>query len=373
MHRPGSLLLAVALLVGGGGCVFFEPINARPTAQVRKLSPGPHYRGDRILFQADKFRDPDGSPVQLAWRARACATGGQVCDSVPIADVVQPSSKQLEVGVPRFRADGAAVLAVRVELTVTDQDGAEAIDSLVVDILNHAPTLALQSQGYRAAGGGYPLGTTVVVVAQAEDVDGDAVALQWALTPPPGSVPGDLVWEPMTETAEPDHRLRADIAGLWTVSVTANDGETGGVTVETLAILVQPDQPPCVLVTDPAAQTSAALPVDAPRVFAVRVVGDDLDPYPAPVVPSEDGDGIVGVTAFAWSIKANNGAREPIATTSSMLRLEPSDYAPGDRVQVRVEVSDRKPRILGCADDEPTCSLDGDQCLQRISWEVEIR
>ena len=46
---------------------------------------------------------------------------------------------------------------------------------------------------------------------------------------------------------------------------------------------------------------------------------------------------------------------------------------PGDRLDVGVEIDDRRRREIGCDVDAPTCSLTLDGCLQRQTWRVEVR
>ena len=45
----------------------------------------------------------------------------------------------------------------------------------------------------------------------------------------------------------------------------------------------------------------------------------------------------------------------------------------GDHVSVRVEIDDGQGRALPCAIDEPTCSIDLDACIQRLTWDLEVR
>ena len=54
--------------------------------------------------------------------------------------------------------------------------------------------------------------------------------------------------------------------------------------------------------------------------------------------------------------------------------LDPASYQPGDIVELRVEIKDRKNTAITCADANPTCSTISDNaCIQRQTWRVEVR
>ena len=95
--------------------------------------------------------------------------------------------------------------------------------------------------------------------------------------------------------------------------------------------------------------------------------GADLDPYPASAT---------GETTFAWSLEGP-GATSYVpldGATDNRVALDPATYAPGDLVELRVEIFDRAhTQKLPCDDTAPTCSLTGDSCLQRLTWRVEMR
>lgn len=107
----------------------------------------------------------------------------------------------------------------------------------------------------------------------------------------------------------------------------------------------------------------------APTLFQVTVVKDDLDPYPG--FPD---DTVLGSPKFTWSLLPPGGStRLPFGTTNHA-SLDPSNYAPGDILELRVEIADRKALPITCDQASPTCSVISDNaCLQRLTWRVEVR
>ena len=139
-------------------------------------------------------------------------------------------------------------------------------------------------------------------------------------------------------------------------------------------ILVDEDQAPCIGITSPASPGDGRHVVrrqDGPRPFTVLHVADDLDPSPRPATDSP----YVGTARFAWSLAGpqTGGDLLPIAGASGPeVVIDPALYAPGDLLELRVDVSDRVVRPPTCGAGDPVCST-SDSCFQRLTWEVEIR
>jgi hypothetical protein len=159
-------------------------------------------------------------------------------------------------------------------------------------------------------------------------------------------------------------------AGAWEVRVTATSH--GFANEKALMFMVAPDQPPCLAQWEPIVPPDgAALPLIAPTVFQVPLVDDDLDPYPP--VP---GQPLLGSTTFLWSILLPGAAtRQRLRdATGNSVDLDPSAFIPGQIVELRVEISDRKGGVVACPDGEPVCPLSSSPgCNQRQTWRVEIR
>ncbi|HTM21383.1 MAG TPA: hypothetical protein VL172_12770 [Kofleriaceae bacterium] len=211
------------------------------------------------------------------------------------------------------------------------------------------------------------VGTPIDVLANASDPDGDELTINWELFAPDGSTPS---WSPSADIADA-YRLVPDVAGVYEVRITADDGTD--LVDETLPIEVDADVPPCLDTLDPAPAGIYQVDRDG-GIWDAKVgsVIDDLDPW---TQTSDEWD-FLGETAFAWKVASpdTGGELVPVAGLDGPLyQLDPSIYAPGDSVQIQVEIADRVDRTLPCAADAATCSIAGDSCLQRVTWEVEIR
>jgi hypothetical protein len=159
------------------------------------------------------------------------------------------------------------------------------------------------------------------------------------------------------------------------VEVTASDG-VGGTVTGSESILVQDDALPCVVATEPEALPDARYILDRdalPRRFAVLQVRDDLDVYPSPPASLQPPMGTAGFRWFVATPDTSGALVQIDGHDSADLVVDASAYAPGDRLELRVEIDDRVGRDVICAPDAPTCSLGGDSCRQRVTWEVEVR
>jgi hypothetical protein len=381
---PLSILWLAAWLPGAAGCFYMDGINREPRASVQVSTPGPHYRNETVTFSASKSDDPDGDTLYVSWRARLCNAARTDCDTTIFAERGdRPAEQPFVVTVRPDRDDGTPTGSIVVSATVRDTRHATHSVDMFVDVTNRSPAPVLQVQGYAAPSGGYPIGTTVRVVAQAQDPDGDQTTFKWLYQPASGSLAENVGWDRVSDTI---YDLRADVTGEWRVEVTATD-ELGAESTSHASVFFQPDGPPCIAATDPPALPALPTPIDggyiverdgAPRRFAVLAVADDLDVYPPP--PDETPDGRPspqGTARFHWSIATpyTDGARAPIRGHAlSGYVIDPGAYAPGDTLSLRVELEDRNGLDVNCDQDQPTCALSGDQtCLQRVTWRIEIR
>lgn len=372
---PGQLAsMLVCLLPGVTGCFFTGDINRAPRAEVQVMTTGPHYRGSTVTFSASKSADDDGDPIRVSWSARTCNAQRNICDPVfderTELDLVSPFT----VTIPAQRPGGEATGAIVVVAEVIDDRGARQQDQAFVDVLNRAPSLTLQTQGFASpATGGYPIGTAVRVVVAGSDPDGDALTYEWQHFPPSSSVPDNVRWEPIDDLT---HELEADVTGLWTVEVTATDA-LGDATTERVQISMAADAPPCIGATDPPALPGARYIVERdapPRRLAVLSVTDDLDVYPRAADSGDDSP--LGNARFRWLMATpeTGGAFVELAGLREASHLvDTSAHAPGDQLALRVEIDDRVGRELPCSEDRATCALGGDTCLQRVTWSMEVR
>jgi hypothetical protein len=366
------------------GCFYVDPINQRPRIMnvERACDQTPDqacdtdfkdlHRGDAVKLKAS-FRDPDGDPKECTygWRVLACNNDGSLCDNSPLyegKDAV-PALQVRKI----LDATGEPVQRIRVELDLRDNRG--ALDSVFPEFpVNDGPTLAL-SQASRS----FAVGAPISLFALYSDPDDRAadIGLTWRVFSPDGQPsytladlavdqdPRDTVHLTAGQT------LVAGETGAWDVRVTATDPH-GKATEKDLMIHVVPDRAPCLAQWQPIAPPAGmTLPISAPTLFQIPLVDDDLDPYPA-----VSGEPLLGTTAFAWSILPPGASvRQPLAgATGNTVALDPGAFAPGDVVELRVEISDRVPRPVTCGDGDATCPVSAPTgCIQRQTWRVEIR
>jgi hypothetical protein len=354
----------LGVMVAGAGCLYTDPINRAPNARIVEESRGPYFMETPIVLSASKSHDPDGHAIaRVEWSAQLTSLGGERYNlfDPPLRGLL--SQPLVIEGLP---AKGR----LQVQLTVRDSHGALGLDEVGFEILNRAPSVELQIQGPRLRDGTYLVGRELVAVSEAVDPDGDDVELSWEVIPPPSSSPSEMVFEP---AGDHHYRFIPDVPGLWEIVVQADDGD-GGVDEASRAIQVVADGPPCIAATEPPAPGGGAYVVGAgepPRRFAVLAVADELDPY-----PGRHDDPDAGEAGFRWllaSPETGHAFVELRGRKASDLIIDPADYAPGDELMLRVEVSDRVDRDIACGDERLTCSIHDNACIQRTTWEVEIR
>jgi hypothetical protein len=368
------------------GCFYADPINQRPSIDIRQTSSELIYRGATVELTA-VAEDPDGDHVAFQWRAYACtdaAAGlGAVrvpggCDGEPFETEANLARMRFVVPSLRFDDGAAPVRAVLVVLEARDELGAVArpVQLLALSIANYAPVLEVQMRSRY----GYVVKTPVDIYAKVSDPDDGPDAtlpLAWKVFTPMNQPLYSLsepeeVFDPEA-TDPPTARqfgsvFTPDGAGEFEVQVTATD-PLGVATTKSVIVNVGADRPPCLAQWTPIAAPQASVwPMTDPTLFQISVVQDDLDPYPI------SGDPVLEPTRFAWSIlPPGASARQALGVTSNSVALDPANYQPGDIIELRVEIADRVPRTLQCADTSPTCSVSSDTCIQRLTWRVEVR
>lgn len=370
-----ALFIATGLV---SGCFYTDPLNQRPSIDIVQQSSAAVYRGDTVNLTSTS-NDPDGGAVHFQWRAYACTdasigvgnAGG--CDQVPFRTEVLPT---FSFQVPRLRTDSTPIESVLVLLEGTDELGATAkpVQQLIIPVTDAGPTLAVSKAYHRA----YVLGQPVNVFAAVGDPDDGIMpppALTWTVFSPMTQPPYTLV-DIANVPADPMHPELAQFgkvftpsdAGSWDIQVIATD-PVGMTATQDIPIEVTTDQPPCITQVAPIVPpTGQTLPLDQATLFQVLVVDDDLDVYPASTDP------ITGVASFSWSLLPPGATqRQTLSTaTGNRVLLDPTSYAPGDILELRVDIQDRVQRT-SCPDTQPTCSLGSNTCIQRQTWRVEVR
>lgn len=367
-----------ASIAASAGCFYAEPINQRPSLDIRPVSSESVYRGGTVTLEA-VASDPEKHLVAFQWRVYACtdATSLQDCDLAdPIFTGGEPEATFV---VPPFRIDpdgdgpipAPPVESLRVILQGEDDHGALARPDqvLILPVENALPSLALRVASVHGA----VVTTPIEVYARYGDVDDMPanVTLSWTVFSP-SQVPGTLA----DITVPPDgtfgqlqqgKSFTPQVTGSWDVVVVATD-RAGGEATARLTVTVAPDGPPCLGVWSPAAAGSP-LPIAQPTLFQVAQVRDDLDPFPRTSTAP-----FIGDPELVWSIKVAGGPREVLEHPLNTLAFDPQVYAPGTEVELRVEVFDRNRTAITCVDDLQTCSvISQDSCIQRQTWRVEAR
>ena len=373
---------AIATLLGAGlaapaGCFYVEPINQRPSLDIRPTSSDPVFRGATVTFEA-VASDPEKHAVALLWRVYTCtdAIAMETCDG----DLAFTGAEtEATFRVPPFRADpdgpgpepAPPVESLRVVLAGSDDLGAAARPEqvLVIPVLNAPPSLAVRV----ASKHGAVVSTPIDVYARFGDPDDtpENVALEWTAFSP-SQVPGALVDVPVPPDGDPSHlqqgkRFTPQVTGNWDLRVVATD-RLGTTTEQHLIITVADDAPPCLDAWEPVASATPA-PITDPTLFRVIQVRDDLDAF-----PRTSSEAFIGEPAFAWSIQVGAGPRQALSNPVNSLAFDPQAYAPGTILELRVEIFDRRATGITCADGAPTCSVISQlTCIQRQTWRVEAR
>lgn len=367
--RPSEIAATAAraagLALAAASCVYTGPINRAPDAQITVDTNGPYTIEDEIVVSARKSDDPDGGELEVYWTARHCLPD-EGCDA-PFIDrrpgrVDEPLTIE-----PQRRGQ------LRVILAVYDQPyGAVSVEEHEFDILNRRPEVELQIQGDRLPGGGYLAGDELTAVTSAVDPDDEDADLDiaWDLRPPTGSDPNDLSYD---EDEDGKMRIVPDAGGLWEIVASVED-EFGARAEASATFEVVDNSPPCIEATDPAAPGDGAYVLargDEPARLSVLRVDDELDPY-----PPRAGDPDAGRTTFRWLVATPGSGGEFVEVSgrdAPDFVVDPAEHAPGDELAIRVEVSDRDDHEIPCGEDALTCSIGANECIQRTTWEVEIR
>ncbi len=371
------------------GCFYLDPINRRPKYQrvERQCDAGDPqpcdtelqdlHHGDSVKLKAI-FTDSDGQVADsvLHWRVLACSNDMTLCDG---AALYEGADTIAHFVVPNTLKDtGGPVQTVSIELDIFDDRGAST-PVFPVLMVNDGPTLAV-SRSARTYTIGAPIDLFATYGTPDDGPPGTppvGVAVQWTAIAPDGQLSPSLIDVTVPPNpADPGHvtvgkRLVPRAVGAWDVRVIATDSH-GQDTEKHLQFTVGPDQPPCLAQWQPITPPDGAtLPITAPTVFQVPLVDDDLDPYPA--VPGEP---LFGTTAFEWSILLPGApARQQlVGATGNSVDFDPGAFTPGNVVELRVEVFDRKHTAIACPDGAPVCPAIGSTaCNQRQTWRVEIR
>jgi hypothetical protein len=380
LQRLGEDVKQLALIAPLlGGCFFYtEEINQRPSLEIVNPSGTAVTRGQENVQLFAVTSDPDADFVELHWRMNVCADAADfsTCDEEP---VLESSSNSISFTAPVLRANNDPAESLRVVLEGVDEYGAVArpTQQLNIPLGNGLPTITLTDESKY----GFTKNTPVDVFAVYGDPDDGAAAvtLSFELESPALSnatlsdvCTADTCPVPSDSTKlQHGVRFTPDIEGSWVVRVTANDpiGAPDGQTTSSHTVVVSIDKFPCLgLVSPIAPEVPTTLPLSDPTLFQVHQVIDALDPFPTNLA-----DPLLSQAQFRWSID-----RQVQPTTGNSFAFDPAVFAPGQLVEVRVELADRTnpfPNAATCDDNSQICEheVTVPACLQRQSWVVEVR
>jgi hypothetical protein len=366
-------LAAICVLLTG--CFYIDPIFPRPHYHI--VAPDMVYRGGPVTLTAQL--DTESQAGSFEWAVKTCAGFDRVasqCDDAPFyRSQSDDTASTVHIMVPNRTKSGVMTQAIQITLDARSDRGAVALSdgsNQEFSVGDAPPAVRLDRQSHSLA-----VGAPIDVIATYSDIDSalDQVALEWTVIAP--DLAGSYAFDDLPvaqDPADPGHRkagkrLTPSVEGSWDVQVVARDREGGSTTQHLSPFTVVADRPPCLAQWQPAVPPAGqTLPISVPTVFQVPLVDDDLDPYP-PIT-------VIPQLAFAWSIlrPGETQRQVQVGATGNALAFDPAVYTPGDVVELRVEIFDRRRTALPCDDAAATCSITSSAgCLQRQTWRVEVR
>jgi len=371
--------------LGMGGCFYIDPINQRPGLRIENNTAGQIERGQQDLTLQAIADDPEEQFVGFHWRVYICSDAADfaTCDQEPTLFSLLDSIT-FDVPTHRIDPDGPGSELARpaesllVILEGKDDHGATAkpAQELIIPLDDASPNLVLdQLPLYDSV-----IGTPIDLYAVYGDADDaiEGVTIEWKAFSPSQVEINLTDLTGLGQPTDPNRRqvgkqLVPTALGSWDIVVTATD-PIGKSTVEHLTVVVGPDNPPCLEQWSPIALPDGNfLPMTEPTLFQVPVVSDALDRYPTVLDPVLDPASLLGPTVFVWSLKQGSGPRAPLAATGNSVALDPASFSPGEELELRVEIFDRNDVPISCGDTEQTCSVISTACIQRQTWNVEVR
>jgi hypothetical protein len=358
-----SQIVVVGCVLGAISGCYSDPINSRPD-QPEIIVPPNLPRNLPSTFTA-LASDPDGDRLSFEW-----TSGPGMCDSTtrPVSNINYSTSYKI-----MLTPDPTGKACVW--LVVTDPYGASNFVPKTVMVNNGRPSARITvQQPDRDNFGHYDLFSTFRLSAgDSSDPDGDSLTRRWKLFFP-DNYSGDGLRPCLGAPADAADLVQClgPVAepGMYEVELVVNDGNDDSTPVR-VPLVVNDDAPPCITQTAP--QDPMALLVWDPardKSFEVQNVKDDGDPYPAPIVDVPPR----GTATFNWSLRRNSGAWQALDGYDRLasVTIAGGNFLIGDRVQVRVEVSDRivAHKRLGCDDKMDLCPA---ACPLRVTWTVDYR
>lgn len=401
------VVVAIALLPG---CFYVDEVVDRPQIFVTSSSTTAA-RGQCVTVTP---HDGDPAPINPTydWQVQVCGvtptSNGEVhCNdtlvfeshqktavfTVPLTNTDVPDAQTTLAGcieLPALPLSHGTPLGVtqrlQIRLDARDDHGVLISNGTDITVIGASPEVDL-----RTSARSYTVGVPIDVFAVIHDLDTppDQVSTAWTVSPDL-SGRGALEDIPVVQTRADQREAHARVTimepGTWTVNLTATDtgdlapaqsgaadAPSGGPpkTIQPIAIAVAADRPPFLAQWQPIVPpVGDRLPITEPTLFQIPLVDDDLEPYPGIIDAAP-----FGAAQFAWSILPPGATeRQTLAgATGNRVEFDPAGFAPGDAIELRVEIRDSAHPWPACADAEPTCSADGSDRLQRQTWRLEVQ
>ncbi len=274
-----------------------------------------------------------------------------------------------------FKADASGEYDVK----LTASDGTET-SSVVrsLRVLPGAPPAAVLELISPTGPGPYPLGTTFRV-SWALSTGGDAMnplTPNWILNR--DGAPGSIAT--LTGCVDDPSSLEvqcftADAAGTYAVQLTVSNDTTSAPT--TLALMVLPDQPPCIGDTMPQVTATVVSAVASTKLTFSATVDDDLDSLPLTMSDDPAAQALFGVPHFHWFIESGTSGFNTILVDANSFKIDPGEFQIGDQARVRLEISDddadrSAKEFQACTADTCFTGAPSDGCFQRVTWTVNF-
>jgi hypothetical protein len=364
--RVSATGLFSLIALSSAGCLLYtDPINEPPRVKIAAPDRAPS-RSAPARLSAEV--EDDDTPADQLRRGLVWSQVSWPCDRPPAPATVQTGES--------FEVVARDVGRLCVTVTATDSRGATGSDTVMLDVMNHAPVAVLRANAPRWPSGKVRLYARVELsAAESHDQDSDPLGYTFTATGPDGK---DLPLMGCDGPPADDARrcFSASAPGHYQAALVARDGLADSEPAAAVAIDVDEDHPPCLLRSDPLPlQPLVLVPRGGKRTFEVLAVDDDGEPLgtgPAPLGPP----------VFVWS-KADDGKPMVRLGGSNAPRMDVSEglfdvVRPGDQPRVRVEVRDRirdeqlQQRLVlpPCPEDTAVCMVDG--CLRWTTWKVQF-
>jgi len=374
--RSGFLALVFLFLSSASCLLYTGDINHPPEVELTGDTETNFHSAQRPKYLASA-RDQDQSPESLTyeWHRQlgACPAAPDAMVGVPVG----PSK-------PEFENDLDFGSEFCVWVVVRDKYGAWAWDSVATKV-KHQPTVAIIDVVKPAVAAGtamamvdrFPLLSQVHLSgASSDDPESDEpLEFQWTLTRGGQMVIHDNCSPP----SDSELCFNGEQDGTYVATLKVKDAR-GVETTAMKSVVIAPDAPPCIGRTDPM-YGLARIVRDATEKndFALKVVTDDVDPFPAP----ENRESKLSFDITWWRDgedqnlpsgrrATGEGDQMPVAT------FGPGYFKNGDQIFVRIKAIDRVNRDFEpCKRDKvDNCELDPKEhpgCYQWVTWRIDFR